>query len=91
MLMAKPKSCQSPPYCSNIVNYTTLAIAIAAERLPLLIKQQLYVDRVPQKLPLKEIFPHNHCHGSQSHYSIFFQSYAMLTQGIQMNIEYGLN
>ena len=42
-----------------------------AERLPLLIKQQLYVDRVPQKLPLKEIFPHNHCHSSQSHYSIF--------------------
>ena len=25
---------------------------------------------IPPKLPLKEIFPHNHCHRSQSHYSI---------------------
>ena len=28
---------------------------------------------IPPKLPLKEIFPHNHCHSSQSHYSIFGQ------------------
>ena len=27
----------------------------------------------PQKLPLKEIFPHNHCHGRPLHYSIFSQ------------------
>ena len=27
----------------------------------------------PQKLPLKEIFQHNHCHGRPLHYSIFSQ------------------